>query len=202
MSEDVRAREQTLSPAAARGVLFASERTGPIPAPAAPEDAELLVLKRLSSRAARAIDFALEHDDGQNPNDLDDAEVIVIAPSRCGKTPTSMYLALQYGLRVANHPMTEEDVVSGRLPRAVLSHLGRCIGLTSNARRLSQVRHERRIDSRYASVEQCALELRQAEELYARNRIPFLNSATASVEEISVAIWRVVQERARTTPAQ
>lgn len=144
----------------------------------------------------RAVEYAIEHDDGQSNRALDIADVIVIAPSRCGKTPTTMYLALQYGLLVANYPLTDDDFPTDGLPRPVADHASRCFGLTTTPLRLSQVRHERRPNSRYASLEQCTIELRRAEDLYRRNRVPYLNSATKSVEEMSAVIMQTMKLRA------
>ncbi|MFT3798390.1 pyruvate, water dikinase regulatory protein [Microbacterium sp.] len=144
----------------------------------------------------RAVEYAIEHDDGQTSRALDAANVIIIAPSRCGKTPTTMYLALQYGLLVANYPLTEDDFPSERLPRTIAPYAARCFGLTTTPLRLSQVRHERRPASRYASLEQCTVELRRAEDLYRRHHIPFLNSATKSVEEMSAVIMQTMKLRA------
>jgi len=143
----------------------------------------------------RAVEYAIEHDDGQSGRALDIADVVIIAPSRCGKTPTTMYLALQYGLLVANYPLTDDDFPTEPLPRAVAAHRDRCFGLTTTPLRLSQVRHERRPSSRYASLEQCTLELRRAEDLYRRNHVPFLNSATKSVEEMSAVIMQTMRSR-------
>ncbi|GAB3604022.1 pyruvate, water dikinase regulatory protein [Microbacterium aureliae] len=144
----------------------------------------------------RAVEYAIEHDDGQSMRALDIADVIIIAPSRCGKTPTTMYLALQYGLLVANYPLTDDDFPSEGLPRTVAPYAARCFGLTTTPLRLSQVRHERRPNSRYASLEQCTRELRRAEDLYRRTRVPFLNSATKSVEEMSAVIMQTMKLRA------
>lgn len=143
----------------------------------------------------RAVEYAIEHDDGQSSRGLDQADVIIIAPSRCGKTPTTMYLALQYGLLVANYPLTDDDYPTDGLPRAVAAHGNRCFGLTTTPLRLSQVRHERRPDSRYASLAQCTIELRRAEDLYRRNHVPFLNSSTKSVEEMSAVILQSMKLR-------
>ncbi|WP_442576392.1 pyruvate, water dikinase regulatory protein [Microbacterium sp. F51-2R] len=143
----------------------------------------------------RAVEYAIEHDDGQSDRALDIADVIIIAPSRCGKTPTTMYLALQYGLLVANYPLTDEDFPTDGLPPLVRKHQSRCFGITTTALRLSQVRHERRPDTRYASLAQCTLELRRAEDLYRRNRVPFLNSSTKSVEEMSALILQTLRLR-------
>lgn len=144
----------------------------------------------------RAVEYAIEHDDGQSMRALDLADVIVIAPSRCGKTPTTMYLALQYGLLVANYPLTDDDFPTDDLPRPVARYANRCFGLTTTPLRLSQVRFERRPNSRYASLDQCTLELRRAEDLYRRNRVPFLNSSTKSVEEMSAVIMQSMKLRA------
>lgn len=144
----------------------------------------------------RAVEYAIEHDDGQSRRALDQADVVLIAPSRCGKTPTTMYLALQYGILVANYPLTDDDFPTDGLPRSVARYAKRCFGLTTTPLRLSQVRHERRPNSRYASLEQCTLELRRAEDLYRRNRIPFLNSSTKSVEEMSAVIMQTMHLRA------
>lgn len=143
----------------------------------------------------RAVEYAIEHDDGQSSRALDMADVVIIAPSRCGKTPTTMYLALQYGLLVANYPLTDDDFPADDLPRPIAAYRARSFGITTTPLRLSQVRHERRPDSRYASLAQCTLELRRAEDLYRRNRVPFLNSSTKSVEEMSAVILQTLKLR-------
>lgn len=143
--------------------------------------------KRYNARMA-AVEYAIEHDDGQSLRALDKADVILVAPSRCGKTPTTMYLALQHGVFVANYPLVEEDFDDDDLPRPIRGLRDRCFGITTNPARLSQVRQERRPNSRYASLEQCAYELRHAEALFRSHRIPMINSATKSVEEMSTVI--------------
>jgi len=143
----------------------------------------------------RSVEYAIEHDDGQSMRALPTANVIIIAPSRCGKTPTTMYLALQYGLLVANYPLTDDDFPSDRLPLAVAGHAEKCFGLTTTPLRLSQVRHERLPNSTYSSLAQCTLELRRAEDLYRRNHVPFLNSSTKSVEEMSAVIMQSMKLR-------
>ena len=148
-------------------------------------------------RRMRAVEYAIEHDDGQSGRDLASADVIIVAPSRCGKTPTTMYLALHYGLLVANYPLTDDDFPTDGLPRIVAPHADRCFGLTTTPLRLSQVRHERRPHSTYASLAQCTLELRRAEDLYRRTHLPFLSSATRSVEEMSAVILQSMNLRDR-----
>ncbi|HBR87968.1 MAG TPA: phosphoenolpyruvate synthase regulatory protein [Microbacterium sp.] len=148
-------------------------------------------------RRMRAVEYAIEHDDGQSGRDLASADVIIVAPSRCGKTPTTMYLALHYGLLVANYPLTDDDFPTDGLPRIVAPHADRCFGLTTTPLRLSQVRHERRPNSTYASLALCTLELRRAEDLYRRTHLPFLSSATRSVEEMSAVILQSMNLRDR-----
>jgi len=138
----------------------------------------------------RAVEFAMEHDDGQSMRNLEQADLILIAPSRCGKTPTSIYLALQHGIKVANYPLVPEDFESSELPRPVRPYAAKCFGLLSTAARLSQVRGERRPGSTYASLTQCSYELRRAEAMYKAHRVPVVNSSNMSVEEISAVIMQ------------
>ncbi|MDE9365250.1 pyruvate, phosphate dikinase/phosphoenolpyruvate synthase regulator [Luteipulveratus sp. YIM 133132] len=145
----------------------------------------------------KAVDYAMEHDDAQSIKALDQADLILIAPSRCGKTPTSMYLALQQGLKVANYPLVEEDFDSHQLPAPIRPYAGKCFGLTSTAARLSQVRGERRPGSRYASLPQVTYELRRAEALYAMHRIPSVSSASMSVEEMAAVILQSMENGRR-----
>jgi len=146
-------------------------------------------LRRYEARM-KAIDFAMEHDDGQSLRNLEQADLILIAPSRCGKTPTSMYLALQHGIKVANYPLVEEDFDHSELPRPVRPYAAKCFGLLSTPARLSQVRGERRPGSQYATLAQCSYELRRAESLYRAHRIPSINSSSMSVEEMAAVIMQ------------
>jgi [pyruvate, water dikinase]-phosphate phosphotransferase / [pyruvate, water dikinase] kinase len=151
-------------------------------------------VKRYNTRMA-AVEYAIEHDDGQSMRALDKADVILIAPSRCGKTPTTMYLALQHGIFVANYPLVDEDFDTAELPRPVRGLRDRCFGMLTTPARLSQVRHERRPNSRYASLEQCTYELRQAEAMYRNHRLPVINSSTKSVEEMSTVILQTLNHK-------
>ncbi|WP_411375088.1 pyruvate, water dikinase regulatory protein [Arthrobacter sp. MPF02] len=147
---------------------------------------------RYQSRMA-AVEYAIEHDDGQSLRALERAELILIAPSRCGKTPTTMYLALQHGILAANFPLVEEDFDTLSLPKPLLPFSHKCFGLTSQPVRLSQIRQERRPGSNYASLTQCTYELRNAEDMYRANRVPYVNSASMSVEEISATVLQRMQ---------
>ena len=151
-------------------------------------------VKRYNSRM-QAIEYAIEHDDGQSLRALAKAEVILVAPSRCGKTPTTMYLALQHGIFVANYPLLDEDLDSTDLPRPIAELGDRCFGLIATPARLSEVRQQRRPNSTYASLEQCTKELRRADALYRANRIPVINSTTRSVEEMSTLILQTLAAR-------
>jgi [pyruvate, water dikinase]-phosphate phosphotransferase / [pyruvate, water dikinase] kinase len=142
-----------------------------------------------------AVEFTIEHDDGQSLRRLEKADVVLIAPSRCGKTPTSMYLALQHGLFVANYPLVDEDLESNELPDTLKEVRDRCIGLTTTVERLSRVRNERRPGSTYASSEQCRWELRRAGALYDAHRVPTIDSSTRSVEEMATLIMQTLKRR-------
>ncbi|MEO7131272.1 MAG: pyruvate, water dikinase regulatory protein [Dermatophilaceae bacterium] len=142
-----------------------------------------------------AIEYTIEHDDGQSLRALDKADVILLGPSRCGKTPTSMYLALQHGLFMANYPLVEEDFDHSDLPLPVRPYRDRCYGITTTPERLSQVRQERRPGSRYASREQCTYELRRVEALFRSHRVPYTSSAKKSVEEMATVILQSLNRR-------
>jgi len=131
-----------------------------------------------------ATNFALTNDDGSG-RDYDAADVIVVGVSRVGKTPTCLYMALQYGTFVANYPFNDDDLESGKLPKALVPYRHKLYGLTIRAERLLQIRHERRPDSRYASQQQVQYELRAAEALFARYSIPCLDTTECSIEEIA-----------------
>jgi regulator of PEP synthase PpsR (kinase-PPPase family) len=135
-----------------------------------------------------ATNFALANDDGSVTRDYERADVILVGVSRSGKTPTCLYLAMQYGIFAANYPLTEEDLESRRLPRALDAHVRKLFGLTIRADRLQQIRNERRPDSRYSSAAQVAFELRAAESLFERNGIPVIDATEVSIEEISTRI--------------
>jgi regulator of PEP synthase PpsR (kinase-PPPase family) len=151
-------------------------------------------IKRYNTRMA-AVEFTIEHDDGQSVRSLEKADVVLLAPSRCGKTPTSMYLALQHGLFVANYPLVPEDLESAELPQPVRAIAERCVGLTTTVERLSRVRNERRPGSEYATPDQCRWELRRAAQMYAAHRLPVIDSSAKSVEEMATLIMQTLKER-------
>jgi regulator of PEP synthase PpsR (kinase-PPPase family) len=106
-----------------------------------------------------------------------------------------MYLALQHGIFVANYPLVEEDFEIAELPRPVRELRDRCFGMTTTPARLSQIRNARRPNSRYASLEQCSYELRQAEAMYRNHQLPVINSSAKSVEEMSTVILQTLSPK-------
>jgi regulator of PEP synthase PpsR (kinase-PPPase family) len=135
-----------------------------------------------------ATNFALANDDGSVVRDYERADLVLVGVSRSGKTPTCLYLAMQYGIFAANYPLTEDDLESRHLPRALEPYAKKLFGLTIKPDRLQQIRNERRPDSRYASARQVAYEVRAAESLFGRHGIPFLDATECSIEEMSSRI--------------
>jgi regulator of PEP synthase PpsR (kinase-PPPase family) len=134
-----------------------------------------------------ATNYALAHDDGVDV-DYSQAELILIGVSRSGKTPTCLYMALHYGVRAANYPLTDEDLEQLELPARLRPYRDRLFGLTIDPERLAQIREQRRPGSRYATVAQCRWELEQADRLMRRAGIPSLNTTHVSIEEIASKI--------------
>ncbi len=135
-----------------------------------------------------AVNFALQHDDGATSRRYGDADVILVGVSRTGKTPTCLYLAMQFGVRAANYPITEDDADLTRLPGPLRGHESRLYGLTIEADELAQIRAERRPGSHYASFAQCRREVLDVEALFRRKRVAFVNTTAVSVEEIATRI--------------
>lgn len=138
-----------------------------------------------------AVHYALQCDDGVNLQAYQSADIILIGVSRTGKTPTCLYLALQFGIRAANYPLTEEDLSASTLPKALLAYKERLFGLTISKERLHSIRNKRRPNTPYSSLEQCKVEINQALALYKNDSIPFLDSTQLSIEELSVHILRL-----------
>ncbi|AAF84069.1 PEP synthetase regulatory protein [Xylella fastidiosa 32] len=135
-------------------------------------------------RRINAMNFALAHDDGVAAS-YDEAEVILVAVSRAGKTPTCIYLALHYGIRAANYPLIDEDLNSDQLPLRLRPYRKKLFGLTINPERLQQIRQERRPNSRYAALDTCKREVAAAERMFSAERITTLSTTHTSIEEIS-----------------
>jgi len=141
-----------------------------------------------------AINFSLNHDDGQTDVNLDQAQVILVGVSRCGKTPTSLYLAMQFGIKAANYPLIPEDFERGSLPASLLKHMDKIFGLSIKAERLHSVRSERRPDSFYASLQNCRDEIATAEDMMRNHGISWADSTSRSVEELSAIILQKIKQ--------
>ncbi len=140
-----------------------------------------------------AINYSLAHDDGQSNRDLASADVILVGVSRSGKTPTSLYLAMQHGLKAANYPLIPEDFERKQLPPALLALKKKIFGLTIQPDRLSEIRNERKPNSRYASIENCRMEVGEAESMMRRAGIRWLSTTTKSIEEIATTILQEIR---------
>ena len=148
--------------------------------------------KEYDNRIA-AINFSLEHDDGQSNKDLQGSDVILVGVSRSGKTPTALYLAMQYGVKASNYPLIPEDFDRRQLPPALVPHRKKIFGLTIAPERLSQIRNERRPNSKYADLLNCQQEVHEAEAMMRREGIRWLSTTTKSIEEISTTILQEIK---------
>jgi len=135
-----------------------------------------------------SVNYTLSHDDGVTHRDLADADIVLVGVSRCGKTPTCLYLAMQYGIRAANYPLIPEDFSTMQLPSPVRSLRGKLYGLTIRPERLQQIRTERKPGSQYATLANCEFEVREAEALMRQEGIPYLDATSKSVEELATTI--------------
>ncbi len=144
-----------------------------------------------------AINFSLAHDDGQSHKNLSSADVILVGVSRSGKTPTSLYLAMQYGIKAANYPLIPDDFERGKLPSSLYEFKSKIFGLTITPERLSEIRNERRAGSKYAALENCRYEVNEAEMMMKREGIRWLSSTTKSIEEISTTILQEIKPNRR-----
>ena len=145
-----------------------------------------------------AINFTLAHDDGITDSELDIADVILVGVSRSGKTPTSLYLAVQFGLKVANYPLIPEDFERNRLPGTLEKHRHKLFGLTISPERLAEIRRLRRPDSTYASLENCRHEVESAQRLMRREGIRWLESTSRSIEEIAATLMQQINIESKT----
>ncbi|MGB4226508.1 MAG: pyruvate, water dikinase regulatory protein [Candidatus Dechloromonas phosphoritropha] len=147
------------------------------------------------NKRIEAINYTLAHDDGITDRDLEEADVILVAVSRCGKTPTALYLAMQFGLKAANFPLIPEDFDRGRLPGTLERQRSKLFGLTIQPERLHRIREERRANSNYAALANCRYEVAEAEKMMRREGIRWLDSSTKSIEEISTTVLQELKLR-------
>ena len=139
-----------------------------------------------------AIEYALAHDDGLRPDQYDQADVVLVGVSRCGKTPSSLYLAMNFSLKVANYPLTEDDLGGESLPACLRAVSQKLVGLTINPAQLSSIRERRRPGSDYAALGTCQKELRAADAHFSVAGIPVFDSTETSIEEIAGQVVKVM----------
>lgn len=144
--------------------------------------------KKAYDNRIQAVNFALNTDDGLSSKQYAKADIILLGVSRSGKTPTALYLAMQFGILAANYPITDDDLDSYELPSWALQFKNRLFGLEINATRLHEIRTERRAKSRYASIRQCEYEVKQINKLFTKEAIPTIDTTTRSIEEIATKI--------------
>ena len=140
-----------------------------------------------------AINYSLAHDDGQSNQNLIEADVILVGISRVGKTPTSLYLAMQYGLKAANYPLIPEDFERGQLPKDLIPYRQKIFGLMIDAERLSEIRNERRPGSNYAKLENCRYEINEATAMMKKQSIPWILTTSKSIEEIATTVLQAMK---------
>ena len=140
-----------------------------------------------------AINYSLAHDDGQSNQNLAEADVILVGISRVGKTPTSLYLAMQYGLKAANYPLIPEDFERGQLPKDLIPYRQKIFGLMIDAERLSEIRNERRPGSNYAKLENCRYEINEATAMMKKQSIPWVLTTSKSIEEIATTVLQAIK---------
>ncbi|MFC7287105.1 pyruvate, water dikinase regulatory protein [Herminiimonas glaciei] len=140
-----------------------------------------------------AINFSLAHDDGQSHKNLSAADVILVGVSRSGKTPTSLFLAMQYGIKAANYPLIPDDFEREKLPGGLQQYKHKIFGLSIAADRLAEIRNERLPGSKYAALENCRYEVNEAERMMRREGIRWMSSTTKSIEEIAATILQEIK---------
>jgi [pyruvate, water dikinase]-phosphate phosphotransferase / [pyruvate, water dikinase] kinase len=140
-----------------------------------------------------AVNYSLAYDDGIKLSGYDKADIILVGVSRSGKTPSCLYMALQFGVFAANYPFTDDNLANCSLPDVLRPYKSKLFGLTIDAQRLSDIRMERRPNTRYSSLAQCRREVTDVELMYKNERIPYINSTSFSIEEISTKIMSVVK---------
>lgn len=143
-------------------------------------------------RRLDAIEYALAHDDGVRPDQYEEAEVVLVGVSRCGKTPSSLYLAMNFSIRVANYPMTEEELESDALPECLSMWKDKLVGLTIRPAQLSAIRQRRRPNSSYSSPAVCQKQVRTAERIFSASRIPVFDTTDTSIEEIAGSVVKTL----------
>lgn len=140
------------------------------------------------AKRVSAIQYCIAHDDGSLTRDYDEAEVILLGVSRSGKTPVSVYLATQMGIKTANYPLVCEDLNAYRLPMDIIRNKKRVVGLSTTPEILHHIREKRYKDSSYAKLATCVKELSQAHQIFLNYQIPVIMSDGRSIEETATQV--------------
>ncbi len=135
-----------------------------------------------------AVNYTLGHDDGVKTREYSEADIVLVGVSRSGKTPTCLYMAMQFGILAANYPLTDSELSKLKLPESLQPFKSKLFGLSIDPERLHQIRSERKPNSQYASNDQCRIEISEVEEIYKQEKIPFINTTKYSIEEIATKI--------------
>lgn len=152
---------------------------------------------RAYDQRIHAVNFALNNDDGAITKNYTTADLILIGVSRVGKTPTCLFLGLQHSVLAANYPLTEDDLENDQLPKVLSTYRNKLYGLTIDPHQLQRIRQERRPDRRYSSLEQCRMEIKLSEDLYKHYSIPYLDTTSMSIEEISARLLQHINRAAK-----
>ena len=145
-----------------------------------------------------AVNYSLKTDDGVGGRIYSQADVILTGASRTGKTPTSLYLAMHYGLKAANYPIVDEELDSHNLPLPLAGYEDKVFGLIVTPERLQSIRTKRRADSQYSSLSQCQYEIRQTQVLFQQQNIPYFDVSSMSIEEVASNIMDLLKISPRT----
>lgn len=140
------------------------------------------------AKRVSAIQYCIAHDDGSSTKDYDEAEAILLGVSRSGKTPVSVYLATQMGIKTANYPLVCDDLNAYRLPPDILRNRKKVIGLSTTPEILHHIREKRYKGSSYAKLATCVNEISQAHQIFLKYEIPVIMSDGRSIEETATQV--------------
>ena len=148
-------------------------------------------------RRIEAMNFSMAHDDGHLPDNLNDADIILLGISRTSKTPTSIYLANR-GLKTANVPLVPGMALPPQLEQKTKAFV---VALVASPERIAQVRQNRVIEQAHGHLEEyvdrdaIAAEIAQTRQLCARHGWPIIDVTRRSIEETAAAIIRLYHDR-------
>ena len=145
-----------------------------------------------------AINYTLEHDDGQSQVNLEEADVIVVGVSRTSKTPTCIYLANQ-GIKAANYPLVPHIGISDELNKVKSTQV---VALITSAHALVEIRRKRSVtlgisdlDNDYIDIHKVEEEITAAKRIFANKGWPVIDITRRSVEETSSAIMNILSQK-------